>query len=455
MIFLNGLIHINASALVLELGQYLSQVPNDMIRVADQQGFPIIAFSDPIRFLEISQDINGLIISQHFRTLDDLERLSLKIRQALLNTEGAEKLVELLHQTLQQPVAYRLRDNVEEPIVYGNWKNPPRFVNVAPHPVLEKNPYALVRQTIMVFGHPIGDLMVGECDDESVDERLYLALDRTAAALAQEFIRAESLDRRLRQEEAATLEPLLFQEEPKAYYCQRFRAKYQLTLDRGYRVVILEPFHRQITRLFPKNIPAAFKIAAYHQTDRSIFVITGPLKSIKLLKQILRPAVHFPESGPVLFGGLSSVYQDPSQMHRALTEANDATATARYLKQPFISYEDMGIWRWILFTPHQELKRLVIDPELSPLLHHKDAARLLDTLEAVLDHIDSKHRASEILGVHRQTLYSRIHTLYQLLGENFLDPDRRLALQSALTAFRYLHPSPSPGAVTHSESDDV
>ncbi|MCL4493597.1 MAG: PucR family transcriptional regulator [Firmicutes bacterium] len=447
--FLNGLIQVGASALVLELGQYLPQVPDDMISLADGRGFPIIAFSDPIRFLEISQDINGLVISQHYRTMDDLELLSLKIRQALLNTEGAEKLVRLLYESIQRPVLYRLRDNVGQPIVYGTWKDiPPPFVNIAPHPLPERGPHALIRQTIMVFGRPIGDLMVGECHEE-LDERLYLALDRTAAALAQDFIRAQSLDRLRRQEDEALLEPLLFREEPEAYHCQRFRARYQLTLDRGYRVVIVEPSNARVITLFSKSISASFAVGEYHQTDRSIFVVSGALKSARLLKQTLRPVFHFPEDSILCFAGLSGVYQDPAQMHRALTEANDATAVARHLKEPFVSYEDMGIWRWILFTPHQDLQRLLIDPELSGLPCRPDASRLLDTLEVVLAHIDSKQTASEILGVHRQTLYSRIHTLYQLLGDDFLDPPRRLALESAVTAYRYLHHSPASGPLSH------
>ena len=449
MSFLSGLIQVGASALVLELGQYLPQVPNDMILVANQKGFPLIAFSEPIRFLEISQDVNGLVISQHYRTLDDLEQLSLKIRQSLLNTEGKEKLVRILYETIERPVAYRQRDNTEAPIVYGSWTDiPSLFVDVAPHPTLEYAPYAVIRQTILVFGHPIGDLMVGERSEE-LDERLYLALDRTAQALAQDFIRAESLDRLRRQEEEALLEPLLFHAHPEAYHCQRFRARYQLTVGQGFLIVILEPSAIRDIHLFSKSIPASFRVAEYHQTDRSIFVVSGPLKSLTLLKKTLGPVLSSFGPNHLFFAGSSGVYPDPSQMHHALAEANDATAIARYLKQPFISYKDMGIWRWILFTPHQDLERLLIVPELSPLLERQDASRLIETLEVVLAHIDSKQTASEILGVHRQTLYSRIHLLYQLLGNDFLEPPRRLALESAVTAYRYLHQSPIPEPLSH------
>jgi purine catabolism regulator len=435
--FMHGLIAAGASGLVIELGQYLPEVPADLIELANVEHFPVIAFHDPVRFLELSQDINALVISQHHRILDDLEALSQGIRQAMLNTEGATRLVQLLFESIACPVLYRPRDPGDAAIVFGEWlEQPSPPSDVALHPVQESTPHHRIRQSVMVFGEPIGDVFVANPGDP-IDERVYLALDSTVAALAQDFIRVESLDRLRRREEGALLEHLLFEESPEPYLCQRFRGRYRLTPGHAYRVLVVvatTPLAPQLVRqLFPPNTVCA----EYHQADQTIFVVIGLARAIAGLPHLFSPARTAGDQ-PESLVGISSHYDDPADMHQALSEANDAAAIARYCGRGQVSYDNMGVWRWILFTPHHHLQRLLIDPELGPLLQRRDSARLLDTLTALFDHLESKQAASHMLGIHRQTLYARIKVLEDTLGPDFLEPPRRTALEAALMAHKYL-----------------
>lgn len=439
MRFLHGLIEANAAGLVLELGEYLPEVPHDMIALANRNQFPIIAFPHPVRFLDLSQDINSLVISQHHRIMDDLETLSLKIRQALLNTEGTATILQLLFDSIHRPILFRPRDPLDPPIIFGDWPIiPGPFDDVALHPVLKSPPYPAIRQTILVFEKPIGDLLAADPGDP-IDERVYLALDRTAAAIAQDFIRTESLDRVRRREEAALLEHLLFEEFPEASQIQRFRSRYHLNPGQAFRVLVVEHASSPITESLRRQLSTTATCVELDQSDRTILVAIGSSKTMATLPRTLGITWAHQNTSPPL--GFSALHHDPADLHQAFSEANDAAAIACCPGKNPISYEEMGIFRWILATPRTQLERLLISPELGPLLDKVDAPRLLQTLEALLVHIDSKQAASQMLGIHRQTLYARIRTLSRLLGEDFLSPERRLALEAALVAQQYLNQS--------------
>lgn len=433
--FLMGLIESQAAGLVVELGQYWTGVPEDLLGLAETSDFPIIAFRQPVRFLDLSREIDALVISRHHQVLDDLESLSLNIRQALLNTDGPFRLMELLYQSIDQPVLYRPRESPESAIQLGVWdQEPPLARDVALNPT--QGPH-YIQQTIMVFGAPFADLYVSH-GPAAFDERVYLAVDRTCAALAQDVIRIESLDRARRREESALMSHLLFEESPEPTLCQRFRSRYRLTRQSAYRVMAVEPAAPRLRERLLPHLPPGFSLASYHESDRTILVAAGP----KRLVLSLKPAL--PEfDGAIL--GMSGPYDDPATMHRALSEAEDAQTVASLLNRSFACYDQIGIWRWILYTPAQHLMRLVVEPELGSLLQRSDADRLINTLGAVLAHQDSKLAASQSLGIHRQTLYSRLAVLKEILGSDFLEPHRRLALEAALLAHHYLKQSEQEG----------
>lgn len=442
--FLLGLIEANAAGLVIELGTYFSTVPEDIIALGDRHHFPVIAFPHAVRFLDVSQDINSLVISQHHRILDDLEALSLRLRQALLNTEGPASIVQSLYETVGNPVVFRPRDDFDPAIMFGEWPVcPGPFEDIALHPTPVNHPVPGLRQTILVFGQPMGDL-VAALPGDAVDERLYLAIDRTTASLAQDLIRTENLERTRRREDAALLEHLLFEEQPPPSLIKRFQSRYNLNYDQAYRVIVIDHSPDERSHRLRRQLSALLTIVGLEQTDRVVLVAIGRTPLVTALPQTLTPILRKIPEGIVPVG-LSSPHVDPADLRDAFAEAYDAVLVARY-RGPATAhaYENLGLFRWILATNRNDLERLLVIPELGSLLQRPDASALLATLEALLTHVDSKLAASAALGIHRQTLYARIRTLSHVLGDDFLQPERRLALAAALMAYRYLTTSDGP-----------
>lgn len=431
--YLKGLIRAQAAGLVLELGQYLQDVPQDMILAADAADLPIIAFHHPVRFLDLSQEIDSFVISQHHQLLEDLETLSLNIRRALLNTDGSARLLELLYEHVDRPIYYRPRAVHAPPTFFGTWASPPPLASdIALNPTTSST---CVHQTVMVFGAPIADLYVAS-PGPTLEEHLFLALDRVISALAQDYIRTERLDRTHRREDARLLEQLLLDNSATPDVCQRFRARYRITETTAMRVCMIKPDSSTVLNQMRQHLKAGTTCAQLDLQECTIIVTIGPQSDINHWDPIVDSST-FRDRGIAV--GISSLCSDPFYLHQAMAEASDAALVARFLKAPVCRYDAIGLWRWILSTPHQELKRLLVDPELGPILFRPDTPRLLHTLEALFTHVESRQAASVALGIHRQTLYARIRHLANLLGEDFLTAPRRLALEASLIAYHYLN----------------
>ncbi len=437
--FIQGLIESQAAGLVVELGAYLPEIPSDMVRTANQHHFPIIAFSQPVRFLDLSHDVNADIISAHYQVLEELESLSLAIRQALLNTRGAESLVEALYVVARQPVWYRSRREDHPDVLCGVWPElPPPPSTIQLSPVLEhRQARVWARQTVMVFDAPVGDLYVLESAPE-LDERLYLAMDRVSAALAQEFIRVDSWDKTRRRDQEVLLDALLFQEPMPASTVTRFNTRYGLPGSKRLRTGVFDVeagtwLARQARRLGPDQ-----ELLYLAASDRLVAVLIAPSSHhLALLKTL---ASSLPKS-PALHTGWSQPRDDAATIKDALSEAHHAWIVAHLPNQSaWCDYGQIGLYRWILATPKVDLDRLLINPELGPLLALPEHQRrpLLETLEAVTAHPGSKSSAAQSLGIHRQTLYARLNRLEALLGSDWNSASRHSAIQAALLARHFV-----------------
>ena len=102
-------------------------------------------------------------------------------------------------------------------------------------------------------------------------------------------------------------------------------------------------------------------------------------------------------------------------------------------------YDDLHIFRIIAaLDPDKDLKTFVMD-YLKPVMDYdrQRNGELMQTLQTYLACNGSKQETAEKLFVVRQTLYHRLQKLEELLGQDFMSPEKRLAIEFALHAYRY------------------
>lgn len=141
--------------------------------------------------------------------------------------------------------------------------------------------------------------------------------------------------------------------------------------------------------------------------------------------------------------GISRPSCDMAQVPRMLREAEAALQVARQQPEPAVRhFADLGALRLIvpLYATDAATVMEFARDILGPLLEAegRDDA-LLATLEAYFAANSNLTEAARRLGLHRNTLMYRLHSIEDLLGGPLEDANRRLALHLALLIHRW-HP---------------
>ncbi|SDW79750.1 Sugar diacid utilization regulator [Amycolatopsis xylanica] len=104
--------------------------------------------------------------------------------------------------------------------------------------------------------------------------------------------------------------------------------------------------------------------------------------------------------------------------------------------RPVARHDALGIYALLAAQPREQLRDMGVAETIAALL---DADRaLLVTAETFLDRAGDSRAAAECLGVHRATIYHRLHRIEELTGFDLSDGERRLVLHLGIKAARLL-----------------
>jgi len=115
-------------------------------------------------------------------------------------------------------------------------------------------------------------------------------------------------------------------------------------------------------------------------------------------------------------------------------EARLAARAAALLGElgPVVGPEDLGVHRWLLRLPDDELRESRYPAELRRLVAADTNDNLVATLEAYLDCAGDAGATAAVLHVHRSTLYYRLGRIEQLAEVDLRDGRQRLLLHLGL-----------------------
>ena len=90
--YLRSLVDAGAQALVLELVQWLREVPEEMLRAARLMEFPLIVFREEVRFADLTREAHGAILRPH--PSSDAEHWLDGLLDALVETGRSGRFVD-------------------------------------------------------------------------------------------------------------------------------------------------------------------------------------------------------------------------------------------------------------------------------------------------------------------------------------------------------------------------
>ncbi|MGG3466986.1 PucR family transcriptional regulator ligand-binding domain-containing protein [Neobacillus pocheonensis] len=457
--------NINAAGLCIEMGTYVSEVPDEVIDFANENHFPIIIFEQEVPFVEITQDIHSKIINQQYQKISDLEDYSQSLNKRLLTIETYEDILQFFFSALDVQIIFRLKNQEyefvpeinrnDQAVILGQIndakKNPSQQIAIAP---------------IFLFGQEYAEIIIFS-KDIPISEYDLLILDRTATALAQHLLRDLYVEEKKRVEEFEWLHGWL-EGEHSTEDIQEYLIENGIKTKTTDAAVL-------ITKLFPIKDKSMNDVTYLKLLFRSVFEQNGFVvfsvekrneitfillssRAKKNLKERIKKAVDSLQDSEFIRKQSSAKFmiaagkftESLSDVHKSYRTAKETIRIQQKMtnKQIYHFYEDLHLYRLISqMSKHTDLQELASE-YLYPVIQYdqKYNGKLLETLKAYLECNGSKQETSNKLFIVRQTLYHRLQKLENLLGENFMDHEKRVAIEFMLLVHDYLSAT-KPGIV--------
>jgi purine catabolism regulator len=490
------------AGMCIELGRSMPAVPPEMKAAADRAGFPIAVFRKEVRFVDITQQINALFINRQHQILVDLEAYARSLQQLSLETTDIDPILRRLHrQTCAQVLYFAL---TESPRVY-----PPlptaerrkrldqykaaldRFSDAARQAALLTldDTRAVLSQPVVCLGQTLAYVGLVLARGNTPDP-YPLLLDYTGKTIAQVLLRKLFLEQKHREHQAQIIEELL---QGSLTNEEEALSRSGLALPgKGKRVFVAAVFElereasaggedgerpddadreeavRQDLFVLLRAVLQKNNVPSLQwMKNRRIYAVcafTFPhADDFTLLKNVLSDVLA--QWSGRIHAGLSEPLQIRAAFSRPRTkltalaggfrECADVLAVARFNSACSPFYQELGVERLLLALGVADPAAVdaFIDDHLGAVLEYdrRHRTQLTDTLAAYLACCGSVQETARRLFIHRQTLYHRLAKLEQLLGDGFMDPDKRLNLEVALYAHRFRrasgprqHPSDQP-----------
>ncbi|MFC5531910.1 PucR family transcriptional regulator [Cohnella yongneupensis] len=462
-------------------------------------------FPRAVRFVDITQDLHSLIINRHHRMLEELESLTREFYRLTLTSQGTHNVLKLLHKSAQaltilRPVRgktifapvlpYPEQDAIQ--LTLNDWLDELNGIGPNAAPVVKRfgdrhfvlKPVGALDQTWAYL------IMVSSSEPREYE---YLLLDSASLAIAQELLRTRFLEERKLHSENLWVDELLNgriddDNQIKSFLGTDFKSLNEL----GYRVCLIE-----IENLYAYGAGSSgqdssdneWESIRYHLSliVRSSFekhdfrpyitiknnrfaVIALDLRAkfqarnrLRLALDALRELPTDDRLQPIrLVIGVGNSRVPLKHAYGSYQEVVHALSLQTTFRKCVLFYEELGVFQLLLNLNDGRTLQAFVRNYLGPLIDHdrNKGSELLLTLRTFLDCDGSKQLAAQRLFIVRQSLYYRLEKISELLGEHFMLPENRIAIQVALRAHQLLQPdafaaSDTRGIAQSGIGDDV
>lgn len=450
----------NAAGLCIEMGTYMTAIPAEVIDIANEHQFPIIIFTQEVPFVNITQDIHSIIINQQYQKISDLEHYSQSLNKRLLTMESYGDILQCIFSALGLQIIFRLKnldyEFVPEISQAEQKKLMIQLEGTEIHPCDH-----IASAPIFLFGQEYAELFIYS-EDIPISEYDLLILDRTATALAQHLLREMYVEEKKRVEEFEWLYGWLEGEHSLESISEYFTQNGIKTKTNEAVVLItkLIPLKEKITQdvtylkllfrsVFEHN---GFTVFPVEKRNELTFILVNNRTKKNVKERIKKAIESITESEFIrkqcsakILIAVGNFIGNLNEVHRSYLTAKETQRIQQKMtnKATYYFYEDLHLYRLISqMSKHVNLKEIAAE-YLQPVIQYdqKYNGKLLETLKVYLECNGSKQEAASKLFIVRQTLYHRLQKLENILGEDFMDHEKRVAIEFMLLVQDYLSAS--------------
>jgi len=450
---LEQLIECNASGLCIEMGSSTTVIPKDIIDLANKHQFPIMIFHEEVPFVEITQDVHSLLINKQYQLISNLENYTKELNKKMLEINQFEDILVFFYQYLKVQIIaiFDVNDIKLIPEI-------PKHEQDELFEKLDKDDYRhhVARQPVQLLGNKYAEIIIFAYTRE-INEFDHLLLDRTTTALAQQLLRDLVVEEKQRMKEAEWLLDWLdgqhSEDEINEYLsyhhvnmkqnggvvcvCKLTTNKQSKNIDNTYFKLLFRTVFEQY----------GFYTYCTEVRYQLVFILVNQRDAVNWKQRMIDGFARFennqsskPEMSSVSFG-VGKFVEQLSELDISYRSAKETLVLQNSLPQESKShfYDDLHLYHIIsMMNKHGDLNEMITE-HLKSIIDYdkKHHGRLMITLKTYLMSNGSKKETAKKLYIVRQTLYHRIEKLETLLGDDFMNPEKRLVLELLVIAHDY------------------
>lgn len=465
LLFLKQLIQKNVSGLCIELGTFFTKIPDAMIRLAEENRFPLIAFTKMTRFIDITHDLHTMIISRNAEMFSRVDRYYQQLNALLLSVHEFSDLLSFTHQYLNLNVIFlsphhapvfvpnipthRQRDFLDSLRKIQSSSDDNDFIdhsNIAGKPIVALN-------------QEWGNLYF-YAENRVLTEFDRVVLGKCAQAVAQDILRELYVKEKRSQEENFWVESWLKGE------CNENEIYRHLNIPglsekvSGYSICLIDLDTKSSSQSKLKELMIHTTIVArpvfegkgfyllssfYHNHIAYALFDWGNSRTwIDRAKQALveiKKNDYLFSGYDMVFYGIGKRVERANEIQNSLETAKEAVLIQRRLRIEEPAYDLLHIYRVIATLDKVSCLNDFVKDYLGPVIEYDahNQSDLINTLKVFYGCNCSKQKTAEQLFVVRQTMYFRLQKIADLLGKDFMLREKRIAIEFALYAYDYIN----------------
>ncbi|MGX9134436.1 PucR family transcriptional regulator [Rummeliibacillus sp. JY-2-4R] len=446
--FVQSLINVNCAGLCIEYGNYIQEIPDEVIVLANTHSFPIIVFHEVVSFVSITQDLHSRIMNHQYLMISALEEYSQQLNKSALSDQNIDDILKNMYQHLNSQIVLNIQGR--EPIFYPNMNARQRrtFIN---EPKLDDNSQ-VKKQPIFLFEKHYADLMIYK--EESVfTEFEMLIIDRTATSLAQLLMREFYTEEKKDLEDAEILSQWIDGRLTKEDIYKYVHAHHSKFENNGGTVFILsapQTNHKSnenvvYSKLYYRNLFERNGFAPFllERKNDIVFVLLNKQNTMttrtylnKMIDTLKNSEFHRKQEKEGYQFAVGKIVSCIAEISKSYQTALDTLYICRKISTSSYFYDDLHLFHLIYKLQMQVNLQEVVNDYLQPIVMYdkQHNGRLMETLKVYLQTNGSKQETANQLFIVRQTLYHRLKKLESILGNDFMVGHNRLTLEFMLLA---------------------
>lgn len=475
------------AAVAVLTGFYIKEIPPEMIAQADEHGLPLIQLPPSINFSDITRALLERIVNRQYELMHSSESVHRELTELALGDRDLGDITSVVARWTGGRVIFH-GERWERMASAGDAGEAHDVVtagvraevgnDVLEHPreltVVDEqtgSAYAAlvipVRASDRYFGNLVLIKLKGRLRDldrvalgHASTVGALLLMRREAVADENRRLRGDILDRILAG--ASVYSQTAVIEQARRFGCDLtqphaavvFRLRVVESSGRGGAGAAVSlsrealaghrPAAARLERLVEEVVVGGGRSVLVREREGDVLTLIGasdPSEPVTLAREVLSRWAAAQPGGPVAVAGVGERQSDVARFAVSARQAQDSARLGPLLPGApiLVEHRDLGVFRLVA-----DMERRQVDLDaavrmgLGPLADNTPRARrMLETLEAYLEHDGNLQATAAALFVHRHTLRYRLERISDMTGRTLRDPRDRLELHLAVALHHY------------------